>query len=456
MTLAELREKLLKAKTDAAAARAVASKDGATAEQRQAFYDAVKVVTAALEMVKAAEAEELADAHTAAPAAKAGMGHNGGPVFATPKRAVPEESKALMGIAAQHKAAMILFKDKEKVDPYDLLAEEGYTDYVGELKFMAQRQMAAKAAVGGVMSNISGGVLLPTPLTPQILPILTPETTFLQGNPRRIQLTGGVFRQPRGIGSSTAAYVGEGEKKPIGRPTFGDLTMRSHKLAGIVYMTNESVKWTVGALEAYIREDLRRVMGEKMDQAMYLGTGVGSTPLGIFRQPGITTITTFTFADGFAPTYTELDRLATRLQMALTGANLTRNSKWRWVMGTRTKAYLSDMRDGNGNAIYPGVEAGSVWKGIPILSSNSIIENAGVGTNEGSLSLVDFSHVMFAEEEAMVMKSTTEATLDDGGVLVHLWQQNMSAILCEMEHDVGLDQPAAVARIEGLKWGAQA
>lgn len=454
MTLAEMREALRAARAKAAEARELATKADATPEQRKAYTDAIEAAETALSMVKAAEREEALDATTTRPAAAPVAGADGaqpdGP-WAQPKQTVKPEQKALMGIAAMHKASVLSKLHNEHVDPYKLLGDEGYTDFVRESKQRAQQQQKA-----GVFSTVSTSVLLPQPVAPEIIPILYPQTTFLQGTPKRVTLTGGVYRQARGVGSSTAAYVGEGVKKPVGAPTFDNITMRSHKLAGIVYVTNEAVKWTIGDLEAYIRADLSETLGLKMDSAMYFGTGTGATPLGIFNQAGITVIDAAgagTFANVKAPTYTELDRIASRATLAMTSVNLPRNQRWRWVMGYRTLQYLRDLRDGYGNAIYPEV-AGNNWKGIPVLVSNQILENGGATTDTSQIGLVDFGHVLFAEEEGMTMKSSTEASIDDGGTTVFLWQQNMSAILAEMEHDVALDQAKAVIRIDNVRWGA--
>lgn len=89
-----------------------------------------------------------------------------------------------------------------------------------------------------------------------------------------------------------------------------------------------------------------------------------------------------------------------------------------------------------------------------VLVTNQFAENGGVNTDEGNVGLVDFAHVLFAEEEGMTMKTSTEATIDDGGQLILLWQQNMSAILCEMQHDVTLDQPKAAALLTHVRAGS--
>lgn len=463
MTLAQLREKLKADRTKLSDLRGKATAEGATVDDRAAYKAGVKACQDTLDLIKDAEEEERIDALSSKAAdAPAGGGGDGGErrTYAAPKKTVKDEQKPLFPVAAQAKAAILNKQaqesgSSERISPVDLLNNEGYGELVKEFDAKA-REQRFKA---GLASTVSGNVLLPQPVAEEIIPILYPAATFLQGNPRRVQLIGGTYRQARGVGSATAAYIGEGAKKPVGAPTFDDIDMRSHKLAGIVYMTNEAAKWTIGRLEDYVRGDLRRVMGLKMDSAMYFGTGVGATPTGIFNQPGITVLDgsgTLQFANNRTPTYQELDRIASRMMLSLTGANIVRSDTWRWTMGYRFQQYLADLRDGNGNQIYPGVDdpVNPRWKGIRILVSNQFSENGGTNTDEGNLGLADFAHVLFAEEEGMTMKTSTEATIDDGGTLILLWQQNMSAILCEMQHDVTLDQPKAAALLTHVRAGS--
>lgn len=463
--LEQLRKRLSEAKARAKAARDAAHAEGATEEQIKAYSDAIKDATIVSNLLKAAEEEERLEAldtkDANAPVGGAGNGHT---VYAEPELKVEKEQEPLLHIAAQLKCAIFNKQQQEsgsseRMNPVELMKNEGYGTHLKRLHAKAMRQIMSKAAVGAVVSTTGSSVLLPQPVAAEILPILRPETTFLQGNPKRVELIGGVYRQARGTGSATAAYVGEGEKKPIGKPTFDDLDMRAHKLAGIVVITNEAVKWTIGNIEQYIRDDLRTVLGEKMDSAMYFGTGSGANPTGLFNQAGITTFdglmaaSPALFANNRKPTVGELDALATKMILSLTASNLRRNERWAWVMGYRFWSYLQDLRDGNGNAIFPTV-ANFQWKGIRILVSNQFPETGGANTDEGVLGLVDFSHVLYAEEEGMTMKTSTEATLNDDGTLVHLWQENKSAILAEMSHDVGIDNVKAVAQVTHLRAGS--
>jgi HK97 family phage major capsid protein len=461
-TLQELREERKAKRIALQALKTAAFAADATDEAVTAYEAGVNGLKALDRLITAAEADEAMEGSTSKAADAPAGGGEGGErrPYASPAKQVKEHQKPLLPIAAQAKAAILNKQQQEsgsgeRISPVDLLKQEGYGEVLKEFDAKA-REQRFKA---GLASNVSGSVLLPQPVAEEIIPILYPAATFLQGNPRRVQLIGGTYRQARGVGSATAAYVGEGAKKPVGAPTFDDIDMRSHKLAGIVYMTNEAAKWTIGRLEEYVRTDLQRVMGLKMDSAMYFGTGVGATPTGIYNQPGITVLDgsgTGLFANNRAPTVQELDRVASRMMLAMTGANIVRSDTWKWTMGYRFMQYLADLRDGNGNQIYPGVDdpTNPRWKGIRILVSNQFAENGGTNTDEGDLGLADFGHVLFAEEEGMTMKTSTEATIDDGGTLVLLWQQNMSAILCEMQHDVTLDQPKAAVRLTHVRAGS--
>ncbi|KMO34318.1 phage major capsid protein [Methylobacterium aquaticum] len=455
MTLAQLREKLKADRMKLAALRGKAAADGATAEDRAAYKAGIATCNQVLDLIKDAEEEERIEGLSSKGANDPieGIGHNGGPdvrTWAVPKQTVAKEQKTLLAVAADAKAALInKYGDpKERATAISVLKAEGFGDFADEQIAIQRRKT--------VTSGISSNVLLPQPVTSEVIELLRPQATFLEGNPRRVRLIGGKFRQPRGASPATAAYVGEGAKKPVGTPGFDDINMSSYKLAGIVLLTNEALKWPVVDIEAYVRNDLRQVLGLTMDSAMYFGNGTGATPLGIFKKSGITTLdasTTGYFANVKAPTVAEIDSIASRMILSMTGANIVMTNKWRWIFSYRTWHYLSNLRDGNGNRIYPELAQGN-FKGISFLVSNQIPENGGTTTDESSLSLVDFGHVLFAEEEGMIMKSSTEATIDDNGTTVFLWQQNMMAILAEMEHDVTLDQSKAVATLTKVRWGA--
>jgi HK97 family phage major capsid protein len=323
-----------------------------------------------------------------------------------------------------------------------VLEDEGYGKFADQLKTKAVNTLV----------SAEGGLLVPV-ASPQggIMELLRKESTFLAANPVRVPLIAGRYNQPRGLAGATASYIAEGALKPVSTPTFDSISMQAKKLAGIVPLTNEARMWTVGDIEAYVRTDLRSALALTLDLNAWLGTGAGASPTGILNKAGVQTVTG-TFGTATAPTLAELDTFANAFILKMTSANLYSTGNWKWVMPYRTALRLASYRvAADGDLAFPEMNplgAGSTWKGFPVIITAQLPINGGGTTDETTVALVDFSHVLYGEEEGITMKMSDQATLDVNGAgsLVHLWQQNMFAILAESMHDFGLRTTLAVVK----------
>lgn len=362
-----------------------------------------------------------------------------------------------LGIAAA--AAIVSRRDGQSVK--DVLDEAGHSGFLGHLDKMAKLgNPQARKALNTLVSS-QGGILVPAAvLQGGIMPLLRAQSTFVDAGPRRVALIDGKFTQARGLTGATASYVGEGAAKPVSTPTFDAVSMSAKKLAGIVALTNEMQRWAFVDIEAWVREELRSVLALTMDLNAWLGTGSGASPVGILNKSGVTTVVP-TFASATNPTLAELDAMATRFILALTAVNIYANGNWRWVMPYRTAMRLADIRDANGNSAFPDMNLGRVggplWKGFPVIVTSQIPVNGGAGTDETTVALVDFSYVLFGEEEGIVLRASDQATLNttgatDGTGLVHLFQQNQMALLAESMHDFGLRTALAVAKAVAIRF----
>jgi HK97 family phage major capsid protein len=422
---------------------------GATPEQVKAFTDLIDKIESEEKNLALAEKAEEITARLSVPAgqvpaavpgsAPAGTEHRGAAVPAVPAEAWTLEKTLSLAAAAVIKAG-------KGGDPIRTLQAEGYQGFIDYLQSKAVNTLV----------SAEGGILVPTLLQGGVIPLLRPATTFLQGNPTRVQLTNGAFKQPRGATGATAAYIAQGALKPVSTPTFEAIDMAAKKLAGIVLLTNEAQKWTVGNIEAYVRNDLQAALAQVMDLNAYLGTGAGASPTGILNKSGVQTHTGV-FASPTAPTLAELDTLAMAMILKLTTNNLSMNGNWRWLMSYRTALRIAAYRVGgtNGELAFPEMAgAAPTWYRIPVMISNQIPTNGGGGTDETTIALIDWSHVLFGEEEGIRVAMSDQATIDvDGaGDLVHLFQQNMFALLAEMAHDFGLRYAKAVVKATAIRF----
>lgn len=448
MTLEQLRAKLREKHGALAPLREKGLADGAPKADFDAYEQAVKDLEEIEAKIALLERDEAIDAKASKPA--------DAPVSSTEKDTVPAAPKQV--VKADQKVGLIaaaVIKSKGLGEnPLKILDDEGYGEFVKELDAGAKRMGKKTVQIG---QSADGGILVPSPLQSEIIELLRPEVTFLQGNPRRVQFVGGKFKQPRGATGATAGYVGEMDKKPVSSPTFNAIDMSAKKLAGIVPITQEAKMWTVGNIEAYVRDDLRMAMGQTMDLNAYFGTGSGDAPLGVLNRVGIGSYPAAS-VNPLVPTIQEVDRMASKLILHHTLANIGASPSWAWLMNYRTLEFLKNMRvgDNDGEFAYPSLQSDSpTWKGFRVLVTNQVPINGGATTDESLIALIDFRHVLYGDEGEMIVKSSDVATVDvGGGTLVHGFQQNVFFILMEAFHDFGLRLDAAIAKLTGVRWGA--
>lgn len=370
--------------------------------------------------------------------------HNGGPSLpAVAQRKMEPDQKISLIAAATMKAKY------RGVPALKILSDEGFAALAKEIEDDYRRK--------AVDTNVVD-VMIPTVVESEIIPLLRNETTFFRGGPKRVQFTHGKFKAPRGATGATASYVGEGAKKPVTEPTFDSIEMSAKKLAAIVLITQEARDWTLPNIDAYIRDDLRSAMSQAIDLNAYFGTGAGDSPTGILMQAGIVTIPADDYFDvALAPTITEIDAWASRMVLSLTLANIGAANTWAWLMNYRTLEYLKNLRVGDTTGVYAYPELrgeNPTWKGFRVFVTNQVPINGGATTDETTVALIDFRHVLYGEEEGIIVKTSDQATIDVSGTLVHLFQQNMYAILTEAQHDFGIRHLRAAVKSTGVRWGA--
>lgn len=472
-TLAELRAELKKALEKAAGLKAAAKAAGAKPEDKEAYKAALLEVDGLTTDIEELEEEERVQARASkAAGAPAGTGtaeedeteSEGNALWAEVKTDDrPQFVTSLL--AAAHARAKYLHGSGVTTDTIKVLREEGYDRFADDMLKQQQRRARTEGRVLKTNSTLTpqdGGVLLPTPNSASIMPMLRNENTFFASNPRRIQLVGGRFNMPIQTGHATAGYIGEGAKKPVGSPTFGSISMSSKKIAGIVMLTEEVLKWSLANIRAFVETDLRDTMGQNIDTAMFFGAGTATVPWGIFQRDAMLNLfdgsSTSLFADPTAPTLEELDAIGDLMLLAITDRNIRPKDSFQWSMNYHLLSYLRRQRGNNDMYVYPELQGENPrWKGFRVRPTNAIPNNGGATTDESILALVDWSEVWFGEEEDITVRTSTEATIDPGtGVLVGLFQQNMMAVLMEARHDVGLGRPGAISVLRKARWGALA
>lgn len=327
---------------------------------------------------------------------------------------------------------------------FKAMEDAGYGAVAREFAGAQQRALNSGSAA-------AGGILVPEEMSSEIIDILRPRTTFLQGNPRRVSLASGSYKLPAAATGATATWRGEGKPIQVSQPTFKDINLTAKFLDAMVPLTNQLLRWSLADVRSWVERDMALEMGTKLDYAAYFGSGGAHTPTGITKVEGITR---FSGANGTAPSVVDIEASARTAELSMEGRNLPMTNAV-WVMAPRVRKFLGDLRDGNGNRYYPELHsAAPVWRGYPVYSTTQVPVNGGGTTDESEILLVNFDDVFFGEGAGLSFGVSTEATYVNNGQTVSAFQNDLTIIKASLEADVDLRYLEAVAVIDGVRWGA--
>lgn len=220
------------------------------------------------------------------------------------------------------------------------------------------------------------------------------------------QLTGG-----------TASWVGEGEKKPLTNPTFGNIEIKEHKLAAITVYTQELLRRADPAVDQLVLNDLIASTKELIDKT-FLGDQAQTdvTPAGILNGVAAVKSTGVT-AEAYQ---TDLLTLITKF----VEANLSTDNTY-FLMSETRAMQLALLRDALGNTFFTGMAfAGAARSllGIPVITSQTVGDK---------IIMVKMSEILLAQDGGVDVAYSDQATLTDGATTHNLWQENKFAIRVE-------------------------
>lgn len=321
---------------------------------------------------------------------------------------------------------------------------------LGYGQFAKQFDLAKKKSLRSDVAS-QGGVLLPEDMANEMIPLLYPNTTFMQGGARRIVMPNGTFKQPKGATGASAAYRGEKRAMAVSHATASEINMSAKLLAGVTTITDQLLRYSLIDAAAWAKDDLSTAMGTTFDSAAYFGSGTAYTPMGLLNASGIFSAVA---TGGVAPSVAQIEADCKKLELSMINVNLPMTGA-KWVLAPRILLYMQDLRDGNGNRLFPELQGTSpTFRGKPVLSTTQFPINGGAGTDESTIALIAFGHVMYGDTLAMQFKITRDATIVNGAETINTWQQGVMGMAFEWEHDVGSRYVEAVAKLTAVRWGA--
>lgn len=313
------------------------------------------------------------------------------------------------------------------------------------------------ADIGAAMQTndmSSGGVFVPERLSTQLIQLLYPRTVIRRIS-RVVPLVGGTDTIPTVEKGVNAYYIGEGDDITTDEPSFGALSFKEREIASLVPLSNKLIRLASVGIDMYVRDMLVQGFAQAEDGAFLRGTGVGAGPKGLRYYVPAANI--YDATGGNAPTAAQIDSDSRKLLLALSTAEIPMINP-RWLMHDRVFLYLQDLRDGNGNVVYPGLQAAQpTFRGYAVERFNRIPVNldAGSGNLDGSeIYFGDFTFSMVAESYAIRIDANEAAAYKVGNEMVSAYSRNQTLIRGLAGHDYGVSRSKAFAMLNKVRWGA--
>jgi HK97 family phage major capsid protein/HK97 family phage prohead protease len=226
------------------------------------------------------------------------------------------------------------------------------------------------------------------------------------------------------VQDSLVKWVGEAKAKPVGEMKFGEITLGVNKVAGIVVLSEELVRFSRPNAETEVRSNLVKVITKFLDQnfidpaiAASAGVRPGSILNGVTGTPSGGTSAEDANAD---------------IQTLLIAAADFETPVF--ITTKKIGMQLGMLKNPLGQAEFAGLnptgaDAGSLL-GVPVVLSNAV--------PAGILAVIDANQIMVADDGGVSISISREATLelndapaDPSVATFNLWQNNCVGIRAE-------------------------
>ncbi|WP_250532427.1 phage major capsid protein [Caballeronia sp. ATUFL_F1_KS39] len=288
-------------------------------------------------------------------------------------------------------------------------------------------------------------------MTGEFIELLRPATIIGRINGfRRVPFN---VQMPAQKTSSTAQWVGEGKPKPVSKLTFDTMRLGFAKVAGIVVLTDELVRFSNPSAEDIVRRDLVETITQLLDHD-FVDPAKAEVP--DVSPESITHNATYIDASGDTADALRWD--VRSLFSAFTANNASVAGAY-WIMDPVIALTIGMMVNPLGQAEFPGIDQnGGTLYGLPVICSTNIPKYTD---DTFYIILVKPSEVLMADDGGVALDASREASLQmddaptgDGSKLVSLWQQNMIALRAERFINWKPRRMLACAYIRGANYGA--
>lgn len=333
-------------------------------------------------------------------------------------------------------------------------------------------------------SGGAGGFIVPPDVMNEVIPLLRAVAVVRGAGPRNIPMPRGTMTLPGQASAASASYGSETKTIVKSQQSLNQIVATYKKLTALVPISNDMMRYADPAIDAFVRDDLVKVMALTEDRNFLLSDGTQDTPrgylsfangfvaknggtVGVFSKTAnsvlavngvdptdstggnfITSTANYTLATVAAELGGAVNRLDT--------ANVP-DSKRVWFMHPRSFNYLFNVQNSLGVYVYRDELTKGTLLTYPIKKSTQLGANYwnadGSNKDLSFVMLVEMTEDMILDSMQLELAVFREGSyIDENGNTVSAMANDQTVIRAIAEHDHQLRHDAAVAIIQGVRW----
>lgn len=286
---------------------------------------------------------------------------------------------------------------------------------------IVKNAVSQKALIGTTTNADFGAALVDFQnLTGEFIELLRGQTAVDKLAPQMREVPFNV-KMPAQTGAVSVGWVGETKRKPTTNPTFGSVNLTKSKVAGIVLLSDELMRFSSPKADGIILNDFVKSTAEFIDNDFFDPDKAETEDSPASVLDGSTKI------DSSGATAVAIEGDLEKVIKVLTDNNVPLEGAY-WVMSATRAANLSNMRDAIGRKYFEGMTI----KGEKELMTLPVEISAGV---TDKIVLIVPGEILLADDGGMDFAISTEATINMGTdaapAWVNLFEQNLMAIRAE-------------------------
>lgn len=333
-------------------------------------------------------------------------------------------------------------------------------------------------------SGSAGGFIVPPDVMNEIIPLLRAQAVVRSAGPRVLPMPRGTMTLPGQASAATASYGAEGARAAATGQTLNQIVASFKKLTALVPVSNDMMRYADPAVDAFVRDDLVKVIALREDLAFLLGDGTADTPRGYLSFANSwagshsgtagswsTSANSVLAVNGADPANSTGGNFITSnatFTLATVGSELigainkldqanVPDSKRAWFMNPRTYNYLFGVQNSLGVYVYRDELIRGTLLGYPFFKTTQIgtsyWDAAGSNKDLSFVFLVEMTEDIILDSMQLELAVSREGSyVDANGNTRSAFQTDETLIRAIAEHDHQMRHDAAVAVIQGVRW----